>query len=267
VAHPRCSAGILVLVVVGMLLAGCGSNEEPTSSGDDSQSQASQSQAAEPSASSTVVTLEASSEPTTQSPDLYSADAPDLPDGDADQIAVVATGDYDGTSLPVIVRNNTGDNVARVAMTAEARDASGGLAAAGESQGFIPNVVEPGELAIGYLYFSGAHVPDDAEITIEVTSDESLAEFENIVGLSIAEANGTRHSIVGLVQNPYDIGVMGPIDVEAVCFSQDGQLTVGYSAFAVKDTLAPADTSLFQIDVFEGPCDRFLMGASGFTEF
>jgi hypothetical protein len=246
-----------------MLLTGCGSNEEPSSSVDDSQPQPT-----EPSATPTVVTLEPSPEPTALSPELYSVDAPDLPNGDPDQIAVVATGNYDRLvgSLPVIVRNNTGDDVARVAVTAEARDASGGLVAAGESQGLTPNVVEPGELAIGYVYFGGAHVPEDAEIVLEVTSDESLAEFETIIGLPIAEANGTRRSIVGLVENSYDIRVTGPIDVEAVCFSEAGQLSDGYGAFAAKDAIAPGDTSPFQIDVFGPPCERSLIGASGFTQ-
>jgi hypothetical protein len=152
-----------------------------------------------------------------------------------------------------------------VAVTAEVRDASGSLVGAGESQGLTPNVVEQGELAIGYVYFGDAHVPEDAEIALEVTSDESLAEFENIVGLSITEANDTPRSIVGLIENPYDIGVMGPINVQAVCFSEDG-LTDENSTFAAKDALAPDDTSPFQIDVLGAPCERFLIGASGFTE-
>jgi len=87
-----------------------------------------------------------------------------------------------------------------VSVTAEVRNASGDLIAAGEDQGLQPNVVEAGELAIGYVYFEGATVPGNAEISLEATG-EPLGEFENIVGLTINEANSTPNTIVGTVGN------------------------------------------------------------------
>jgi hypothetical protein len=124
----------------------------------------------------------------------------------------------------------------------------------------------PVHTAIGYVYFAGATLPDNSQISLEA-SGEPLGEFENIVGLPISEANSTRKAIVGIVENDSGTSVDGPIGIEAVCFSADGQLTDEYSAFATKDALAPGETSSFQLDLYRGTCDRFLLGAGGFVPF
>jgi hypothetical protein len=251
----------ILIVWVPAVLVGCGSLREGSSPAEPDRSSTGQS-----AASSTVVTLAPSQQAVAASPDLFANDVPELPPGDDGVVAIVAVGDYDRVVglLPLVVRNNTSGTTTRVSVSGEARNANGNLIAAGEDQGLVPNVVEVGELAIGYVYFEGAKLPDNAEISLEATG-EPLGEFENIVAIPIEEAYSTSNGIVGTAKNISGTRVTGPISVEAVCFSNEGELTDEYRGFATKDALADGERSSFQLDVYGEKCERFLLGASGFT--
>jgi len=71
-----------------------------------------------------------------------------LPAGAAGKLEVVTVGIYDGTELPLIVRNNTDKPLERLSVSGVARTVDGQLIAAGGDQGLNPSVVRPGEYAL-----------------------------------------------------------------------------------------------------------------------
>ena len=140
--------------------------------------------------------------------------SPSLPEGGPGAPSVVAVGPYTGSSLPVVLRNNTAEDVVRMSVSAVAYDADGNMLGSGGDQGFNPNLVRPGEITLGYVYFEGIDLPDDATFEFEVTAKPaSEAEFENIRDLEVAEQTFVDDRVVGELQNSHEEHVSGPIEV------------------------------------------------------
>jgi hypothetical protein len=193
-------------------------------------------------------------------------ESPSLPGGEMGLIAVVAVGPYDGNTLPIVVRNNTRDDVIRVAISAVARDKSGNMLGSGGDQGFNPNLVRPGEITLGYVYFGGIDLPDDATFEFETSADlASDARFENIRDLDVVEQSFVEDRIVGMLQNSHDEHVSGPIEAMAFCFSPEGTLLDFYRNYTDKDEAGPGKTVPFQVDV-RGDCPVFLIAANGYAD-
>ena len=116
-----------------------------------------------------------------------------LPAGDPGVVAVVsvATALDSSGSLPVIVRNNTANTIGQIEVTV-ARDAAGSLVGSGSSQGFEPVVVEPGEIAWGYVYF-GDIAGDGLTFGLR-TSGEEPGYFQPV---EITELNAIGDQIIG----------------------------------------------------------------------
>ena len=160
-----------------------------------------------------------------------------LPAGDPGVVAVVtAAAALDGSrSLPVIVRNNTASTVGQIEVTGTARDAAGTLVGSGSSQGFDPVLVEPGEIAWGYVYFGDI---EGEGITFELsTSGEEPGFF---LPVEITELNATDDNLVGGIINNLESEVSGPIGISGVCFATDGTLADTFSTFAEQDDLRQA---------------------------
>ena len=105
------------------------------------------------------------------------------PTGEVGELSVIAVGEDIGQSVPLIVRNMTDESVIRIEINGLARDEEGRLLASGSSQGLNPNLVAPGEIAYGYVYF-GFDTDMSRASTIEYTiTAESVAgdfaQFEN----------------------------------------------------------------------------------------
>ena len=193
--------------------------------------------------------------------------SPPLPAGELGVSTVVAFGSYTGSSLPVVLRNNTGEDVIRMTISAVVRDAGGNMLGTGGDQGFKPNLVRPGEIALGHVYFGGIDLPTDATFEFEVdATPSSEARFENIRDLDVVEQSFVENRIVGILQNSHDEHVSGPIGVVAACFDTEGVL-FGYFPhnYTDKDEADPGDTVPFQVDV-HGSCPVFLVAAYGFAD-
>ncbi len=93
-----------------------------------------------------------------------------LPEGEAGELSVVATGPYDGNLLPIVARNNTGEDIIRITAVATALNPAGQVIASGNDQLFSPNLVRSGGLAFGYAYFGGIELPEDTEFEIDLDS-------------------------------------------------------------------------------------------------
>jgi len=193
-------------------------------------------------------------------------ESPNLPDGEPGILSVIVVGKYDGNILPVVVRNNTAENVIRIHVSTTARSADGSMLAAGGDQGFKPNYVKPGEIALGYIYFDfDTTLPDDAKYEFEVTADNpETASFENIRDLDVIEQNQVENRIVGMLKNSQNVVVNGPIEVAVYCFTEEGALLGYHSDFTSKDTAKPDETIPFQVELYNDGCPIFLVSAYGF---
>jgi hypothetical protein len=191
-----------------------------------------------------------------------------LPEGEPGELSVLAIGPYDGNVLPIVIRNNTGQDIIRVTAVATARNPAGQVIASGNDQLFSPNLVRSGGVAFGYAYFGGIELA--ADTTFEVDLDAKPAtddEFENRRDLEIVEASTVDGRVVGTMQNIYDAELTGPISVDAVCFDEAGDLVAHLKSYTNKETVAPEESASFQVDNFLGvPCPLFLVAASGWDD-
>ncbi|MFM9112882.1 MAG: hypothetical protein ACKOPB_06495, partial [Actinomycetota bacterium] len=188
-----------------------------------------------------------------------------LPAGDPGVVAIVAATlalDSSG-SLPVIVRNNTSKPIGTIDVTGIARDAAGNLAGSGSSQGFDPAIVQPGEIAFGYVYF-GDVAGEGLTFELSATGEEPSTFFSS-VPVQVTELNVGAEQIIGVVTNGSGDVVSGPISVDGVCFSPDGQLERTISGYTEQDELPAGATGSFSISLYSGPCSIGLLAASGYS--
>jgi hypothetical protein len=188
-----------------------------------------------------------------------------LPPGEPGVLSVVAVGPFDGNVLPIIVRNNTGQDVIRIKATASALNPAGQQVAVGGDQLFNPNLVRSGGLSIGYAYFGGADIPADSTFKIDLESTPATDDqFENIRDLEVVEATVVDGRIVGTLTNIYDATLTGPVGVVGACFDENGSLLAHVRGFANDESIDPSENVQFQIDNYSGyGCPLFLVAGSG----
>lgn len=196
--------------------------------------------------------------------------SPDLPDGEAGRLSVVATGKYrvsrfsDSTTIPLVVRNNTTKPVVRVSVLAAAYSTDGQLFAIGSDQGFGPKYVAPGEITMGYIYFSDAKLPQDARVEYEITA-RAIDSMENIGDLEVVDCNRVENRIMGVLKNAYNSAVHGPIEVCVYCFDENGDLLDYYSDYTDKDQTEAGDSILFQVEMGKDACPVYLVFGAGYA--
>ncbi len=171
-----------------------------------------------------------------------------LDEGEDGELSVVAVGVYDGSHLPVVIRNNTGEDVEEIEASVIARS-GGDLIATGADQSITPMVVRDGDLAFGDIYF-GEDLPEDAEFEFELFASPADESDANALDLVVDEVNGDGAGVIGILGNPHDVPVGDPvIYANVACFDETGALLdIGFSS-AVKDVVAPGATTPFEIGV------------------
>ncbi|MEJ7648614.1 MAG: hypothetical protein WKF57_06105 [Nakamurella sp.] len=194
---------------------------------------------------------------------------PKLSAGTPGEVSVVAQAAFtegglgDGSGMvPVILRNNTDETVFDLKMTATASN-DGKLVGAGSDQGVSPSVVRPGEIAMGYVYFSGGETNSKSKVEISVESSSNAGYY---IDIPVTTINAVGTDLVGQVSNPSSEKIGGPIRIATGCFDGDGNLLfVDTINFADKDELAPGSKSGFSVSLYDKSCPTFLVGASGNT--
>lgn len=189
------------------------------------------------------------------------------PKGEPGKLSIAATGEYDGTSLPVLIRNNTNNIVLRPSATGKALNPAGQMIATGGDQGFYPNLLEPGAISIGYIYFGGVDLQSDTTFQITLSGKQpSQQKFENIRDLNFIEAVYLDGRIVGTLKNGYDETLTGPFGVELACLDADGALLSTSQAFSQAQSVVPGEEIPFQVpSIGSIDCPNFLVAGRGFS--
>jgi hypothetical protein len=253
-----------------VLIGACSSSSKSTSSG--SGPSVSEATSAGGASATTSTSKAAAATPKT-SKALHLSAPITLPNGQPGKLSVIAVGKatQNSSSVPVVVRNNTADTVYNVAASGTARK-SGALVASGESQGFAPAVVHPGEWAMGYVYFgTNDAVIQGATFEVTATADTSPSSIFPEVDLTIAEANKTQGqfgaTIVGIVRNDTSSIIDTPIEVWLGCFEGSTPTAVRSDFTNGDNPLSPKATASFSIDVPDTtPCTTYALGSTGRTK-
>ena len=225
---------------------------------------------ANPPATKSPAVSVASSQPT-RSTYLTGTASPTYPAGGPNQIAVVAQAPLvlpipsSGEAVPIAVRNNRTLAVTDVTAAGTIRDATGQVVATGSDQGFHPALLQPGQVALGFVYLGvGTSVPTGSAMTVQASAKPSSGDTY-FADLLVTEVNHTGQQIVGIVKNPRDHEVQAPFSVDVFCLAPSGALQAEVGAFAdVSDKLAAGATSPFTVSLYSTPCQQFLIGASGY---
>ena len=184
-----------------------------------------------------------------------------------DEVTVIAVGTPEN-STPVVVRNNT-SGVVEVDLTATARNADGDLVGSGEDQGLEPVQVEPGHIAIGYVYLGFDDPPPGTTLAVEARGSTPNTDFGGLPAV-IVEHNLTSgqfsEQVVGIVRNDNDVRMEGPISILVMCFDDEGNPLSHASGFLDTDALDPDQEGSFAVDLYgDDGCPKYLVGASGWT--
>lgn len=263
------------LIACLALVAGC------SSSGGRSPGTGSAARTADTSvATSSVSSAASSSAPSSSSPAavalplsasglLAGPARPKLAAGAAGKVSVIEVGPLDknsgGSTLPIVIRNNTSKGIAHVDVTGVAKS-GGKIAATGMSQGTEPAQIEPGGAALGFIYFDSTAPPAGSSYSFSFESQEADKSSYNTASLKVTEANKTGGSITGSAVNNAGAKVTGPYAVGIYCFSAAGKLlTVNNGGFADQDNdQPPGATVTFTVDLYGTSCPRYLLGVSGY---
>jgi len=192
--------------------------------------------------------------------------SPELPAGELGGVAIIALGQFAGkSSVRFVARNNTTEAIGRIEVSAVACTADGSMFAVGEGNAYDPNVIGPGEIVFGHVYFGAAELLSDVTIEFDV-SYELVKEgrFENIRDLEILEFELIENRIVGMLQNPHDEAITFPIGVQVHCFDEQGSVLSTYQDYTPKDEMEPKGTIPYQVDL-RGECPTYLITARGFS--
>src|SRR5215213_6555312 len=150
-------------------------------------------------------------------------------------------------------------------VTGEALNPSGQLIATGGDQLLNPNLVRPGGLSMGYIYFGGADLPPDTTFTIEVEGTPvDQEEFENQRDLEVVEATFVDGRVVGTLRNGYDETLNGPFGVKVGCFDQSGAIIDLEQVYTPEKGADPGEQVTFQAPGFGTlDCPLFLVAGGG----
>lgn len=216
----------------------------------------------------TVTAPDQTGTPVTEQPSPLSGDGlPLLPAGTPGAVDVIAIGAPVRGSVPIAVRNNTGEAVLLRGVLGIARDANDTLAFSASVSTFAPFLLQSGQVAVGTVYFGPNDLPDGLTLEFEPETSPAGGGRAYRQDLEIIEGTRTPEGVVGIARNGTSEPLNGPFSVIGLCLDQPGAIQGYYAAHAAKDSLAPGETTPFTATFYgTGPCDAYLLGVNGFKE-
>lgn len=138
----------------------------------------------------------------------------------------------------------------------------------GQIEGFDPDVVLPGQIAIGYLLFDSGAATKQSKFTIDVSSDPgATSDSGGAVDLRVGRFNRTTESILGTVTNDTSEKVSGPIGVSILCFTTKGAILDFCRGWRVCGEGRPRTRSHSSFCAYLAgqQCPTYLIGSSGYS--
>jgi hypothetical protein len=199
--------------------------------------------------------------------------SPTYPAGTPGQIAVVAQATLalpvpsGGETVPIVVRNNTAHTVTRIAAQGAVHDASRKPVATGSDQGLHPAVLQPGQVALGFIYLGpGSSVPTGSTMTVQVSARPSSSPTTDVADLVVMEVNDTGHQSRDSQEHAGSFDP-GSYSVDVFCLAASGAPSAEFGAFAdSNEDLAAGASSGFTVDLYGAQCAQYLIGASGYDQ-
>ena len=182
-----------------------------------------------------------------------------IPAGEPGKLSVVQLGPPSGSlgsSVPVVVRNNTKDELERVEVNATARDGAGTIIGSGSSQNFEPETLGAGQWGFGYIYFDTAIAADAAiEATASGSEPSSISNpFDKfpmkVNELQVQQDQYSGPTYLGTVTNPSTTeNAEDPISVQVGCFDAESKIQAVHNGFA-DGTAPPGGTASFSVSSY-----------------
>lgn len=176
--------------------------------------------------------------------------------GEPGEIAIVARGEV-GNTLALILRNNTSQDIYSINVAGEFRDSTGRLLGTGSDQGFVPAIVPPGGITLGYVYFPDGII-EDAELILDIEVDApSTFDYERLLPAEVIEVAFTETRFIGTVRNAAEVPVEGSgIFVVAQCLDDSGTIIAEYRTRTDKRNVSPGEEAAFGTGLYgDLPCD------------
>lgn len=191
-----------------------------------------------------------------------------IPAGEPGIVDVVVVGAPVRSSLPLIVRNNTGQDILLEGVLVTARDDSGNLVTVSEVSSLSPYYLPAGGVAVGDAYFGTTDIPAGLTYEFEPQTQDVNTEMIFRQDLVIQEVSSTGSELIGIAINQTEEALTGPFRVVGVCLDASGAIQGYYSTYAAKDALAPGETTTFNATFYgTGPCETFAVGVTGYKGF
>lgn len=187
--------------------------------------------------------------------------------GDPNMLAMLdqgpAVNDQSGTaSMPIAIRNNTGQAVAHVDIAATA-SVAGKIVATGDSVDTSPSQIQPGQVALVDISFQ-TKVPKGATFTYTSEMLPANMSSGNTGNLKVTQANLVGGSIVGSAVNDNTAAITGPYAVSVYCFAGGKLASVHGDYGSVSANLPHGGSTPFSVNLFGTPCAQYEVGVSGF---
>jgi hypothetical protein len=186
-----------------------------------------------------------------------------VPKGKPGKLDVVVVGPLFRSEMPIIIRNNTKDRMANVEASAVARDESGTLLAAGNTQNVYPDLLPPGSISLAYIYFENADNLNGAKFEVKAKGDKADLPSDYIP-LKITEVSLQTNHLIGIAHNEFTDTIEAP-SVYGQCFDSSGEIT-GYFDGYIEGDLAVDEEAPFDVPLYgTDSCDLFLVIAAGYS--
>jgi hypothetical protein len=171
------------------------------------------------------------------------------------------------TTVPVMVGNGTSGYISHVDVSGPAVDSTGKIVGSGDSQGFNPTNVAPGQVSFGFVFFSSI-VPTGSTFQFKVTYDtgKSSTALDAQVTQANAGTDPQNPQVVGSVTNNTSVTIKSPISVGVYCFDSAGALIGQQGGFTDGNAdLTQGAVASFSVGFYDTTCPTFLVGASGYS--
>lgn len=183
------------------------------------------------------------------------------------QVAVVASGPTDGSSIPVVVHNGLEVAVTGVDITGDILDDGGRTVTRGHAQPLIPAVIPPDGTALARIYAGRDRLLEDAILidpAITYVTDDDHPNSR--LALRIAALEVETGQVTATIANPHDVPARPPITVMVACVDADGELSGMLTGTIDGEELAPGATATLTLTGRDAPvCSGQLAGAAGYA--